>query len=105
MKIKGPTSVHGDIRVPGDKSISHRVAMLASIAGGDSSIAGFGSSVDCQSTLDCVRRLGVDVERSSDIVIVKGRGLRGYRPTSDPVKLDAGNSGATPENRAHQFRR
>jgi 3-phosphoshikimate 1-carboxyvinyltransferase len=69
--------------------------MLASVAGGDSSITGFGSSADCQSTLDCVRRLGIDVERAGGILVVKGRGLRGYRPAREPVRLDAGNSGST----------
>jgi 3-phosphoshikimate 1-carboxyvinyltransferase len=95
MRINGPCAVRGAIRVPGDKSISHRVAMLASVAGGDSSIQGFGSSADCQATLDCVRRLGVDIEHADGILVVKGRGLRGYRPAREPVRLDAGNSGST----------
>ena len=95
MRINGPCAVRGSIRVPGDKSISHRVAMLASVAGGDSSITGFASSADCQATLDCVRRLGVEVERADEILVVKGRGLRGYRPAREPVRLDAGNSGST----------
>ena len=95
LRINGPCAVRGAIRVPGDKSISHRVAMLASVAGGDSSITGFGSNADCQATLDCVRRLGVEVERRDGTLIVKGRGLAGYRPAREPVRLDAGNSGST----------
>ena len=95
IRINGPSAVRGAIRVPGDKSISHRVAMLASVAPGDSSITGFGSSADCQSTLECVRRLGIEVERAGATLIVKGQGLRGYGPAREPVKLDAGNSGST----------
>ena len=95
LRINGPRAVRGAIRVPGDKSISHRVAMLASVATGDSSITGFGSSVDCQATLDCIQKLGVEVERGDGILVVKGRGLGGYRPGREPVRLDAGNSGST----------
>jgi 3-phosphoshikimate 1-carboxyvinyltransferase len=81
--------------VPGDKSISHRVAMLASIANGDSTIAGFASSADCHSTLECVRRLGVCVEDSGGHIVIRGRGPFGYRPAQDPAVLNVGNSGST----------
>ena len=94
-RISGPSRVRGSIRVPGDKSISHRVAMLASIANGDSVIRGFASSADCHSTLDCVRRLGIAVEPEGDALVIEGRGLHGYHPARDPLKLDAGNSGST----------
>ena len=81
--------------MPGDKSISHRVAMLSSIALGDSTITGFASSADCSSTLDCLRRLGVVIEQADGRLVIRGRGLRGYRPAALPVRLDAGNSGST----------
>lgn len=95
MRIKGRANVAGTVSVPGDKSISHRVAMLASIAQGVSRITNFASSVDCHTTLDCVERLGVRVERSPREILIYGEGLHGYRPLESPVCLNAGNSGST----------
>ncbi|HEU0139589.1 MAG TPA: 3-phosphoshikimate 1-carboxyvinyltransferase [Bryobacteraceae bacterium] len=86
-------SVSGVIRVPGDKSISHRYAMLASIAEGASRIANYSSGADCQSTLTCIEALGIRVSRENGIVRIEGKGLDGLRqPEGD---LDAGNSGST----------
>jgi 3-phosphoshikimate 1-carboxyvinyltransferase len=85
--------VHGRIRVPGDKSISHRYALLAALADGRTRLAGYAPGADCQSTLACLRRLGVDVRKDTDAVLVLGRGLGQLRSTPDP--LDAGNSGTT----------
>ncbi|HWP44409.1 MAG TPA: 3-phosphoshikimate 1-carboxyvinyltransferase, partial [Blastocatellia bacterium] len=93
--IDGSSLVTGKLSVPGDKSISHRVALLASVAEGRSVIEGFASSADCRSTLDCLQRLGVEVERRNDRVVIHGMGLRGYRPGAAAVELDAGNSGST----------
>jgi 3-phosphoshikimate 1-carboxyvinyltransferase len=93
--VKGPASVSGSLAVPGDKSISHRVAMLASIASGSSRITGFASSADCQSTLDCIRKLGIAVEDTGSEIIIHGEGLFGYRPEATVVNLNAGNSGST----------
>jgi 3-phosphoshikimate 1-carboxyvinyltransferase len=95
MRIKGRASVNGTLRVPGDKSISHRVAMLASVASGSSTVSGFASSVDCHATLECVRRLGVPVESEDGDFIIHGRGLHGYQPKESPVNLFVGNSGST----------
>jgi 3-phosphoshikimate 1-carboxyvinyltransferase len=95
MLLKGKASVRGSIRPPGDKSISHRVAMLASIAEGTSSIEGFAASHDCWSTVDCLRRLGIKAEKDGDKLLIHGHGLGGYRPANNPVTLDAGNSGST----------
>jgi 3-phosphoshikimate 1-carboxyvinyltransferase len=95
ITVKGIGSVSGSLALPGDKSISHRVAMLASIARGTSVIRGFASSADCASTLDCIERLGVGVERSRDRLVIHGRGLAGYSPLGDSVELYAGNSGST----------
>lgn len=83
----------GVLRLPGDKSISHRYAMLAAIADGRSEIRGFSSSADCQSTLGCLRALGVEISRQGDMVSVQGRGPGGFRAPAGP--LDAGNSGST----------
>jgi 3-phosphoshikimate 1-carboxyvinyltransferase len=83
----------GTVRLPGDKSISHRYAMLASVAEGTSTIHNYSSGADCHSTLRCVRTLGIGVEVAGREVRVHGKGLGGYRaPATD---LDAGNSGST----------
>ena len=95
MRIKGKASINGTLSLPGDKSISHRVAMLASISDGVSKITNFASSVDCQATLDCIEKLGTRVERSPHVVLIHGKGLRGSSPRDIPVRLDAGNSGST----------
>lgn len=85
--------LEGSVRLPGDKSISHRYAMLASIAEGVTKIANYSSGADCHSTLGCLRALGIEVTVDGRDVTVAGRGLRGYtEPASD---LDAGNSGST----------
>jgi 3-phosphoshikimate 1-carboxyvinyltransferase len=83
----------GSIRVPGDKSISHRYGMLAAIAEGTSQIHSFAESVDCQSTLDCLKKLGVKVDRQANEVTIEGAGLDGLQASAGP--LDAGNSGST----------
>jgi 3-phosphoshikimate 1-carboxyvinyltransferase len=85
--------VHGRIRVPGDKSISHRYALLAALADGPARLSGYAPGADCASTLACLRRLGVDVRKDTEAVDVLGRGLGRLRSTADP--LDAGNSGTT----------
>ena len=93
--VKGPASVSGSLTVPGDKSISHRVAMLASIASGSSRITGFASSADCHATLNCIRKLGIAVDVTGPELIIHGLGLFGYCPEATVVQLNAGNSGST----------
>ncbi len=95
MRIKGPARVEGSLSVPGDKSISHRIAMLASIASGTSRVTGLASSADCKATLDCIRKLGVAVEDNGAELVIHGQGLFGYRPAASLVDLNAGNSGST----------
>src|SRR5579872_7183275 len=86
--------VSGCLRVPGDKSISHRYAILAAIAEGRSTISGYAPGADCQSTLDCLRALGVQIETAPDgALTIQGHGLRGLSAPRAP--LDAGNSGTT----------
>ena len=84
----------GRVRVPGDKSISHRYALLAALADGDSVISGFSPGADCAATLDCLRSLGVAIHRTGPASIaVAGRGVGGLRQSATP--LDAVNSGTT----------
>ena len=83
----------GSMRIPGDKSISHRYAILAAIAEGKSHIHSFAESVDCQSTLECLKKLKVKIDRKGSEVTVEGAGLGGLQASDGP--LDAGNSGST----------
>ena len=92
-KVKPVKRLLGSVQFPGDKSISHRYAMLAAIAEGQSEIHFYSSSADCQSTLNCLKKLGVQLERKDNVVTVQGAGLAGLRPPSET--LDAGNSGST----------
>jgi len=87
----GPVS--GTIALPGDKSISHRYALIASIAEGATRIRNYSTGADCHSTLGCVRALGIQVEGGGTEVVVHGRGLDGLRQAAGD--LDAGNSGST----------
>jgi 3-phosphoshikimate 1-carboxyvinyltransferase len=85
--------VHGRLRVPGDKSISHRYALLAALADGRSELAGYAPGADCRSTLGCLRRLGVEIIEDTSGVLIVGRSLGQLRSPAEP--LDCGNSGTT----------
>jgi 3-phosphoshikimate 1-carboxyvinyltransferase len=92
--VKPARRMIGTIQVPGDKSISHRLAILGAIAEGQTFIDNFASSQDCQSTLSCLRLLGVPIETSeAGRVTLSGQGLRGLTPPRET--LDARNSGST----------
>lgn len=84
-------SVNGVIHLPGDKSISHRYAMLAAVAEGTSHLKNYASGADCHSTLGCIGDLGIGVRVNGTDVEIDGRGLYGYRAPA--AALDAGNSG------------
>jgi 3-phosphoshikimate 1-carboxyvinyltransferase len=84
--------VAGRLRVPGDKSISHRYAMLAGIADGVSRLHGYAPGADCAATLACLEALGVRIDRGDGLTI-HGRGLGGLQQPSAP--LDAANSGTS----------
>src|SRR5690349_7709416 len=85
--------VSGRVRVPGDKSISHRALMLAALGDGSSRVTRILDSADVRSTAGVLRALGVEVPPLSPDFVVVGRGLRGLRaPNAD---LDCGNSGTT----------
>ena len=86
-------TITGAVELPGDKSISHRYAILAALAEGTSEIQHFSTAEDCRRTLACLRRLGVAIETENDRVRITGAGLGGLRRPRRT--LDAGNSGTT----------
>jgi 3-phosphoshikimate 1-carboxyvinyltransferase len=81
------------LRLPGDKSISHRAAILSALARGPTQIKNFSTSEDCAATLNCLRELGVKIEHDGTSVLVEGVGLDGLSAPQAP--LDCGNSGST----------
>ena len=93
MRIRPAKRIRGRLRLPGDKSISHRAAMIAALAEGPSLVSNFSTSQDCASTLDCLRALGVSIEQVGTSVRVEGVGARRLREPTGP--LDCGNSGST----------
>ncbi len=90
--VRPARGVAGFVRLPGDKSISHRYAMLAAIAEGTTRLENFSTGADCASTLGCLQSLGVDVQRQENAVVVRGRGPKLRPPGS---LLACGNSGST----------
>ncbi len=91
--VRPARNLRGTVRLPGDKSISHRYAMLAGIAEGPSRLENYSTGADCASTLGCMRALGVPWERKTDNVIeVQGSGMSLSAPSA---ALDCGNSGST----------
>src|SRR5580700_8469344 len=84
--------IQGSLRVPGDKSISHRALMLGAIAEGCTQISGFLASEDCLATLAALRALGVRIERPAETEVrVHGVGLNGLHASA--AQLDMGNAG------------
>jgi len=96
--IRPARNLRGSLCLPGDKSISHRYAMLAGIANGVSRLENFATGADCNSTLECMRQLGCEVTRTADaktgVVAVELEGS-GLRLKAADGKLDCGNSGST----------
>ncbi|HYJ86268.1 MAG TPA: 3-phosphoshikimate 1-carboxyvinyltransferase [Pyrinomonadaceae bacterium] len=93
MKISPARRITGRVSVPGDKSISHRAALIAALASQSSQISNFSSSRDCASTLTCLQALGVTIEREGDDVLIEGVGNGRFVAPTAP--LDCGNSGST----------
>lgn len=85
--------LQGEISVPGDKSISHRSIMLGSIASGITEITHFLEGADCLATIDCFRKMGIDIERRKNSILVYGKGFRGLTMPKDT--LNVANSGTT----------
>lgn len=93
MKIKKQTGLRGTLTVPGDKSISHRAVMFGALAKGTTRITHFLEGADCLSTISCFRKMGIEIERNQDQILVHGKGLHGLQAPSGT--LDVGNSGTT----------
>ena len=94
MKFTQQTrSLRGELTVPGDKSISHRAVMFGALARGTTEITNFLQSADCLSTIDCFRKLGIEIENMPNKILVHGKGLHGLQAPSEV--LDTGNSGTT----------
>lgn len=91
--IHSAQGLTGGVELPGDKSISHRYAMIAALAEGTSELRHFAAARDCHSTLGCVKALGADVQVDGTTVRISGHGLRGLKGTR--ATLDAENSGTT----------
>lgn len=92
-KIQPLKNLHGEIQVPGDKSISHRAIMLASLGSTPVEIENFLMGADCLSTIECMRAMGVNIREHNYKIFVKGKGMHGLREPENV--LDAGNSGTT----------
>lgn len=94
VRTIAPTrGLKGEVTIPGDKSISHRSIMLGSIALGTTEITHFLDGADCLSTIECFRKMGVEIERKPSSILVHGKGLRGL--TAPASTLNVGNSGTT----------
>nr|MCR4869139.1 3-phosphoshikimate 1-carboxyvinyltransferase [Lachnospiraceae bacterium] len=85
--------LRGEVRIPGDKSISHRGIMLGSLAEGTTELSGFLDGADCRSSIACFRSMGIEINQEKDHVVIKGKGLHGL--TAPEGILDVGNSGTT----------
>ena len=86
-------SLKGEVSIPGDKSISHRAVMFGSLAEGTTEVTNFLQGADCLSTISCFRKLGIEIENTSQRILIHGKGLHGLTEPSDT--LDTGNSGTT----------
>ena len=93
FKVQKGNGLKGEITVPGDKSISHRAILLASLADGNSEISGFLEGEDCLATIEVFQKMGVNISRREGVFVVEGKGLKGLKDPSSP--LNFGNSGTS----------
>ena len=91
QKFEYVKNIKGELRFPGDKSISHRAVMFSCLAEGKSLIKNLSAGEDVKSSMDCFRRLGIDIEKSGNDHVITGKGFKGLRKSDNA--LDAGNSG------------
>ena len=93
MKFSRCSALRGELTVPGDKSISHRAVMFGALSEGITEVTNFLQGADCLSTIDCFRRLGIEIENTPKRIRIHGKGLHGLTAPTDI--LDTGNSGTT----------
>lgn len=93
MKFSKVNSMCGEVTIPGDKSISHRAVMFGSLANGTTEVTNFLQGADCLSTIDCFRKMGIEIENTPDRILIHGKGLHGLQKPAS--MLDVGNSGTT----------
>ena len=91
MRLAPAHSISGRLRLPGDKSISHRAALIAALASNSSEISNFSTAQDCASTISCLQNLGISIEHKNDKLVFAG----GETLTAPDKPLDCGNSGST----------
>ena len=92
-KIEKINAVKGELTLPGDKSISHRAVMFSAMADGKSTVKNYLNSEDVNSTIDCFRKLGSEIEQTETDLTIEGCGFGGF--SKPDLSLDAGNSGTT----------
>lgn len=93
IRLEKAKRLRGEITVPGDKSISHRAVMFGSLAEGATEVTNFLQGADCLSTIDCFRKMGIEIENTPSHILIHGKGLHGLKAPS--CTLDVGNSGTT----------
>lgn len=93
MHFKKIESIRGELSLPGDKSISHRALLFSALAQNTSKITNLSNSDDVKTTIDCLKKLGVEILESSGSVLVKGVGKNEFKPATE--KIYCGNSGTT----------
>lgn len=93
MIFRSVKHMHGEVTIPGDKSISHRAVMFGSLADGLTEVTNFLQGADCLSTIDAFRKMGIEIENTPEKILIHGRGLHGL--TAPSSVLDMGNSGTT----------
>ncbi|MBE5869710.1 MAG: 3-phosphoshikimate 1-carboxyvinyltransferase [Lachnospiraceae bacterium] len=93
MKFYPCSRLRGEVTIPGDKSISHRAVMFGALAEGTTEVTNFLQGADCLSTIDCFRRLGIDIENTPERILIHGKGLHGLKKPD--AELYTGNSGTT----------
>ena len=97
----------GEVTIPGDKSISHRAVMFGALAEGTTEVTNFLQGADCLSTIDCFRKLGIEIDNTKERILIHGKGLHGLKAPScvlgqDPDQRLAGDEPAGgPPARAH----
>jgi 3-phosphoshikimate 1-carboxyvinyltransferase len=93
MKLSQANQLKGTLRVPADKSISHRSIMFGALASGRTTVKNFLRAEDCMSTLHAFQALGVPIADDGETITIDGQGFDGLKPTDSPI--DIGNSGTT----------